>query len=78
MRVPKFGRDMIYQPHSCELITVGASNEIYRLNLDLGRFTAPLVTGQTELNCVKYGADLDLTAVGGIDGGVEFWDFREK
>ena len=38
IRIPKFGRDMIYQPYTCDLVTVGACNEIYRLNLDLGRF----------------------------------------
>ena len=38
IRVPKFGRDMIYNPYTCDVLTVGASNEIYRLNLDLGRF----------------------------------------
>jgi ribosome biogenesis protein ENP2 len=37
-RIPKFGRDMIFQPYTCDLVTVGACNEIYRLNLDLGRF----------------------------------------
>ena len=38
IRIPKFGRDMIYQPYTCDLLTVGATSEIYRLNLDLGRF----------------------------------------
>jgi ribosome biogenesis protein ENP2 len=38
VRVPRFGRDMCYNPFSADLITVGASNEIYRLNLEMGRF----------------------------------------
>lgn len=38
IRIPKFGRDLCYNPYSADLMAVGASNEIYRLNLALGRF----------------------------------------
>jgi ribosome biogenesis protein ENP2 len=38
IRIPHFGRDMVYNPNSADLITVGETNEIYRLNLSLGRF----------------------------------------
>ena len=69
---------MIYQPHSSDLITVGASNEVYRLNLDLGRFNSPLVSAFEELTCVDYSKDLNAIAVGGIEGKVEFWDMENK
>lgn len=65
---------MIYQPYSCDLISVGASNEIYRLNLDLGRFNPPLVSAFEELTCVDFCKDLNAIAVGGIEGKVEFWN----
>lgn len=78
IRIPKFGRDMIYQPHSCDLLAVGATNEIYRLNLDIGRFNTPLETSCPEINCIDYSSGLDLAAVGGIDGRVEFWNMESK
>lgn len=69
---------MIYQPHSCDLITAGASNEIYRLNLDLGRFNTPLISESPEINCLDYSHDLNLIATGGIDGRVEFWNMESR
>ena len=74
IRVPKFGRDMIYNPYSCDLLTVGASNEIYRLNLDLGRFQSPFETSSEELTCIDLSPQLNTVAAGGIDGTVEFWE----
>lgn len=38
IRIPRFGRDLSYNPHSADLMAVGATNEIYRLNLGMGRF----------------------------------------
>ena len=38
IRIPKFGRDFIYNPNTADIVTVGAGNEIYRLNLGMGRF----------------------------------------
>jgi len=69
---------MVYQPHSCDLISVGASNEIYRLNLDLGRFNTTLVSESPEINCVDYSSDLNVIATGGIDGKVEFWNMDSR
>jgi ribosome biogenesis protein ENP2 len=69
---------MIYQPYSCDLISVGATNEIYRLNLDLGRFNSPLISENEELTCVDYSHDLNLVAVGGINGKVEFWNMDNR
>ena len=74
IRIPKFGRDIVCNPHSADIFTAGASNEIYRLNLSLGRFQSPFISDSPELNCVAYSSPLDLVAVGGIDGRVEFWD----
>jgi ribosome biogenesis protein ENP2 len=74
IRIPKFGRDMVYSPFSCDLVTVGATNEIYRLNLDLGRFQSPFESQSPELTSVDFSKDINAIAVGGIDGRVEFWD----
>lgn len=69
---------MVYQPHSCDLVAVGASNEIYRLNLDLGRFNTTMISESPEINCVDYSSDLNVIATGGIDGRVEFWNMESK
>jgi ribosome biogenesis protein ENP2 len=78
IRIPKFGRDIVYNPHTADILAVGASNEIYRLNLGLGRFQSPLETSCPELNCIDYSSQLELAAVGGIDGRVEFWDMGQR
>ena len=41
-RIPRFGRDMCYNPFTCEVLIVGASSDTYRLNLEQGRFMASL------------------------------------
>ena len=38
IRIPKFGRDLKYNQHSCDLFISGIDNEVYRLNLELGIF----------------------------------------
>ncbi|EAX00954.1 nucleolar protein 10, isoform CRA_b [Homo sapiens] len=43
-RIPKFGRDFSYHYPSCDLYFVGASSEVYRLNLEQGRYLNPLQT----------------------------------
>ena len=78
IRIPKFGRDLVYNPHSSDLFTAGAGNEVYRLNLSLGRFQSPFVTDSPETTCIAYSSPLDLIATGGIDGRVEFFDTQQK
>ena len=69
---------MVYQPHNCDLITVGSCSDIWRLNLELGRFQSPFVSDCPEMTCVEYSSELDSIAVGGIDGRIEFWDLEKK
>lgn len=69
---------MIYQPHSCDLMAVGATNEIYRLNLDLGRFNSPLISESPEINCIDYCSELNVVATGGTDGRIEFWNMDNR
>ncbi len=55
-RIPRFGRDMKYHASSCDLLVGGAGNEVYRLNLDQGRFLNPLVCQSPGINvrCCIY------------------------
>ncbi|KAJ0062800.1 hypothetical protein NL108_008072, partial [Boleophthalmus pectinirostris] len=43
-RIPKFGRDFSYHYPSCDLYFVGSGSEVYRLNLEQGRFLNSLQT----------------------------------
>ncbi|KAK9764655.1 Small ribosomal subunit biogenesis [Basidiobolus ranarum] len=77
-RIPKFGRDLDYHFPSCDLLVGGASNEVYRLNLDQGRFLNPLVTDSTGVNVVEINPAHQLFGFGTEDGTVEFWDPRSR
>jgi ribosome biogenesis protein ENP2 len=78
IRTPKVGRDMAYIPATCDLVTVGAGNEIYRLNLEQGRFLGSLESDSPEINCVAYNTALNWIATGGIDGVVEMWSMDDR
>lgn len=41
IRIPKFGRSMVYNDVTCDLFVGASGNEIYRLNLEQGRFMKP-------------------------------------
>merc|ERR1719235_1599636 len=42
LRIPKFGRSMQYDPTLCDLYISTAGDQIYRLNLEEGRFQRPV------------------------------------
>ncbi|CAM1313528.1 NOL10 (predicted) [Pycnogonum litorale] len=44
IRIPKFGRDMSYHYPSCDLYIVGSGSDIYRLNLEQGRFLQSIMS----------------------------------
>jgi ribosome biogenesis protein ENP2 len=103
LRIPTFGRQMAYEPSTCELLVscsgkAGRNSiskslgggEVYRINLEEGRFSAPLnysasyksngsnngyvpVVGG---NCISTSPVHAMTALGGDDGIVRFWDNR--
>jgi hypothetical protein len=41
----KFGRGLIYDRETCDLLAYGVGSEVYRLNLEQGQFLSPLETG---------------------------------
>lgn len=57
---------------------MGAGNEIFRLNLEQGRFLGPLESDSPEINCVTYNKSLNCIATGGIDGVVEMWSMDDR
>lgn len=77
-RMPIFGRDMTYHYPTCDLIAVGNSNLIYRLNLEQGRFLRPLPGSSPAINVCTLNPASGILAVGGNDGVLECWDPRDR
>lgn len=78
-RIPKFGRTLSYNPSNCDLLVGASTNEIYRLNLEQGRFLSPLVLDTEEgVNAVDINSVHGLVSAGLEDGTVEFWDPRSR
>ncbi|XP_036119100.1 nucleolar protein 10 isoform X2 [Molossus molossus] len=77
-RIPKFGRDFSYHYPSCDLYFVGASSEVYRLNLEQGRYLNPLQTDAAENNVCDINSVHGLFATGTVEGRVECWDPRVR
>src|SRR5215470_17261767 len=83
-RIPRFGRSLAYHFPSCDALFSASGNEIYRLNLDQGRFLSPLVLedeveGLEGVNCIDINPAHQLFAFG-IDGSfsAQFWDPRAR
>ncbi|KAF8937278.1 hypothetical protein BGZ58_003008 [Dissophora ornata] len=82
-RIPKFGRSLTYHYPSCDLLVTASSNEIYRINLEQGRFLNSLVTdvdpaGGNGVNCGEINPAHMLYGCGTDAGTVEFWDLRVR
>ena len=84
-RIPRFGRSIAYHFPSCDTYISASGNEVYRLNLDQGRFMIPLV--------LEEGSDGEILGVNTIDinpahqllafgiegnGTAQFWDPRSR
>ncbi|CAI5448458.1 unnamed protein product [Caenorhabditis angaria] len=78
MRMPCFGRDMALSDESSDLFLVGSKNEIYRLNLEQGKWLTPLQSTGTALNCCQIAKEHQLFVCGTTNGIVEAWDHRDR
>jgi len=92
IRLPTFGRALAYEPTTCELLVAAGGNkgrnvsgssggEVYRINLDEGRFATPYAYNSSADeavggNCIAVSPSHALTALGCEDGLVRFWDNR--
>ena len=77
-RVPRFGRDIAFVPHSADLIVGGTGDELWRLNLAEGRFAAPLRTRADGTNVLALCPGHGLLAAGCDAGIVELFDTRAR
>jgi len=77
-RFPRQGRAIAYAEHTGDLVVVGSTHEVYRLNLEQGRFLSPLETSATGVNCAKVSNTHGLLACGTEDGTLECFDLRSR
>ncbi|GBB97896.1 hypothetical protein RclHR1_00310024 [Rhizophagus clarus] len=78
-RIPKFGRDLVYHYPSCDLLIGASSHEVYRLNLNQGRFLNPFSTDSTAgINVTIINPAHQLFGFGTENGTVELWDPRSR
>ncbi len=78
LRVPHAQRCLEYHEHSAELMSGGASHEVFRINLDTGCFVESFKTASEDgVNTVDYWRGHGLTLLGGENGVVEAWDPRQ-
>lgn len=84
-RIPKFGRSLVYHYPSCDAYFTASGPEIYRLNLDQGRFMTPLSLQSDSggevvaVNTVDVNPVHQLLAFGVEGNGtVQFWDPRSR
>lgn len=78
-RVPTFGRDLMLHRGTCDLFVCGDGPQVWRLNLEEGRFLTSISTrsGQTSGNNVcGINPSNALLAFGGDSGLIDIWDPR--
>lgn len=78
LRIPRMGRDITYDDWSCDLLCAASSPDLYRINLEQGRFLSSLTTQSPALNVVCRSKVHGLVACGGEDGAVECFDPRVR
>ncbi|XP_039118255.1 nucleolar protein 10-like isoform X2 [Dioscorea cayenensis subsp. rotundata] len=78
LRIPRMGRDIAYDCWSCDLFCAASYPDLYRINLEQGRFLSSLSTQSPAINVVSRSALHGLVACGGEDGSVECFDMRKK
>lgn len=84
VRIPKHGRALAYHFPSCDALCGGAGSELWRLNLEQGRFLAPFQLSEEVLGINT----IDINPVHGLislgtetesgEGTIEFWDHRAR
>jgi len=74
---------MVYESTTCELLIAGGGSQIYRLNLEEGRFSEPWSfekstksSSEPDCSCISVSPAQPLAAVGCDDGVVRFFDNR--
>mmetsp|Transcript_63472 Transcript_63472/g.182194 ORF Transcript_63472/g.182194 Transcript_63472/m.182194 type:complete len:535 (-) Transcript_63472:80-1684(-) len=78
LRVPKAGRSMAYDAETCTLLVGGSSNEVVRLDLEVGTFVSPIPMKELEeVHQVAVNPKLPVMSCAGDKGIVESYDLRD-
>ena len=78
IRIPKYGRDLKYDPINCDLFAAGTGNEIYRLNLHKGQFLQSFETIAEGINALSYTQPLEMLGAACEGGICQLFDLRTK
>ncbi|KAJ6234931.1 hypothetical protein M0813_28908 [Anaeramoeba flamelloides] len=78
IRTPKIARTLQYHYPSCDLFLAGSSSDIWRLNLEEGRFLNTIETNYDAINCLSFNPYHQLLVAGCEEGGVVCIDPRTK
>ena len=78
IRVPKVPRDICYNPFTCDLFSSCSSNEIFRLNLEEGRFLSTLQCTGAGINSLVFNDKLNVLQAGGEKGALNIFDYRMR
>jgi ribosome biogenesis protein ENP2 len=77
-RIPRAGRHMVYHAPTAELLIGAQGSEVFRLNLEEGRFFAPLVSEAPAVNKVVVSRVTALIGLACEGGTCEFFDPRSN
>jgi len=78
IRTPKQCRSMDYRSSSCDLFCVGATNDIYRFNLEQGQFLEPISSNSSGFNVCQFNNEHELFVCGSVEGRLECYDPRTR
>lgn len=78
MQLPTEGRALRHNSVKAELLVAGKTGEVYRLNLEEGRFYKPISTGISAIETMALSEVHSLCVVGGGEGCIEFIDLRDN
>ncbi|KJP85639.1 hypothetical protein AK88_04711 [Plasmodium fragile] len=78
MRIPKEGRNLLYNRENSNLYICSSFDEIYILNLQKGAFENSMSTRNEHNNFLCRNMQLPVMATGGSSGFLEMWDERAK
>lgn len=77
-RIPKIGRTLAWSPSTAELYVAGSAPELWRLNLEEGRFMAPIPCQSPAVNSLGVSPAHGLLAAAGEGGLLECFDPRSR
>ncbi|TBU00695.1 hypothetical protein CWI38_1687p0030 [Hamiltosporidium tvaerminnensis] len=76
VRIPKLGNDLSFNKISAELLICGDSSDIYRFNLEQGRFLKSLISECDNINSIKTNPVHNLIC--GVGNKITFFDPRSR